>query len=107
MSAKEMSSKMASALCQNCYKKTCLFCPKTQNCVVWTIRFCSNFTSTWYRYFLRNARRDLRLPMSAVAKVARKSFNGKFTAKIDFLIGHFVLPLLMLALESKVSPYII
>ena len=34
--------------------------------------------------------------MSPLATVARKSFNGKFTAKIDFPIGHFMLPLLML-----------
>ena len=27
--------------------------------------------------------------MSALAMVTRKSFNGKFTAKIDFPIGHF------------------
>ena len=26
--------------------------------------------------------------MSELATVARKSLNGKFTAKIDFLIGH-------------------
>ena len=32
--------------------------------------------------------------MSALATVARKSSNGKFTAKIDFPIGHFMLPLL-------------
>ena len=31
--------------------------------------------------------------MLALAKVARKSFNGKFTAKIDFPIGLFMLPL--------------
>ena len=31
--------------------------------------------------------------------VARTSFIGKFTAKIDFPIGCFMLPLLMLALE--------
>ena len=41
----------------------------------------------------------LRLPMSALATVARKSFNGKFTAKVDFMIGHFMLPLMMLTLE--------
>ena len=41
----------------------------------------------------------LLLPMSALATVARKSFNGKFTAKIDFPIEHFMLPLLMLTLE--------
>ena len=27
---------------------------------------------------------DLRLPISAFATISRKSFNGKFTAKIDF-----------------------
>ena len=37
--------------------------------------------------------------MSALATVVRKSFNGTFTAKIDFPIGHFRLPLLMLTLE--------
>ena len=37
---------------------------------------------------------------------ARKSFNGKFTVEIDFPIGRFVLPLLTLTLESKVSSYI-
>ena len=39
--------------------------------------------------------------MSALATVVRKSFNGKFTAKIDFPIGHFMLTLLMLTLEVK------
>ena len=34
------------------------------------------------------------LPMSALATVARKSFDSKFTAKIDFPIGHFMLPLI-------------
>ena len=43
--------------------------------------------------------RDFRVPMAALATVARKSFHGKFTAQIDFLIGHFMLPLLMLTLE--------
>ena len=37
--------------------------------------------------------------MSALATVERKSYNGKFAAKIDFPIGHFMLPLLMLTLE--------
>ena len=68
--------------------------------VVWTIRFCSNLISMWYKhflfFFLRNVWRNLRLPMSALAAAARKSFNSKFTAKIDFPIGHFILPLLML-----------
>ena len=34
--------------------------------------------------FLRNVWRDFRLPMSSLATVKRKSFNGKFAAKIDF-----------------------
>ena len=38
--------------------------------------------------------------MSALATVALKSFNSKFTTKIDFPIGHFMLPLLMLTLEA-------
>ena len=49
--------------------------------------------------FLRNIWKDFRLPMSALAMVARKSFNGNFTAKIDFPIGHCMLALLILTLE--------
>ena len=56
--------------------------------VDWTIRYCSNFISVWYKHFLRNVWRDFRLPMSALAMVAGKSFNGKLTAKIDFSIGY-------------------
>ena len=61
--------------------------------------FFSNFTNIWYNHFLRNAWRDFRLPMSAFAAVARKGFNGKFTAKINFLIELLKVPLLMLTLE--------
>ena len=43
--------------------------------------------------------------MSALATVAQKSFNGKFTAKIDFPIGHFVT--IVDVDISLVSPYII
>ena len=57
--------------------------------VVWTIRFCSNFTGIWYKYLVRNVWRDFRLPISVLAMEARKMFNGKLSAKIDFLIGHF------------------
>ena len=38
--------------------------------------------------------RDFRLPVSALAKVARYSFSGKFTAKMSFPKGSFMLPLL-------------
>ena len=37
--------------------------------------------------------------MSVLATVVGKNFNGKFTAEIDFPIGYFMLPLLMLTLE--------
>ena len=52
--------------------------------VVWTVRFRSNSTSLWFKYLSNNVWRDFRLPMSALATVAGKSYNGKFTAKIDF-----------------------
>ena len=45
------------------------------------------------KYISNNVWRDFKLPVSAFATVARKSFNGKFTAKIDFPIGYFMLPL--------------
>ena len=61
-----------------------VFCQKSSKFrVAWTIRVCSNFTGIWYKLFLRNIWRDFRLPMSALATVARKSFNGKFTAKFS------------------------
>ena len=41
--------------------------------------------------------------MSALATVARKSFNDKFTAKLDFPIGYFILPLLIAAIGSLKS----
>ena len=82
------------------FKKNLVFLPKSSTFrVVWTIQLCSNFTSMWYKHFSRNVCRDFRLPMSALASVARKSFNGKFAATIGFPIGHFMLPLLMLKLE--------
>ena len=40
--------------------------------------------------------RDFRLTMPVLATVAGKSFNGKFTAKMDFSIEYFMLPLLTL-----------
>ena len=41
------------------------------------------------------------IKMSAIATVAGKSFNGKFTLKIDFPIGYFMLPLLILTFSLK------
>ena len=77
-----------------------LFCQKSSKFrVVWTIRYCSNFTSMCYKHSLRKVWRDLRLLMSALMTVAGKSFNGKFTPKFDFPIGHFMLSLLILTLK--------
>ena len=53
----------------------------------------------WSKYVSNNVRRDLRLEVLAFATVARKRFIGKFSAKIDFPIGYFRLPLLTLTLE--------
>ena len=41
--------------------------------------------------------------MSILATVVGKSFDGKFTAKSDYPIGYFRLPLLMLTLEVSSS----
>ena len=49
--------------------------------------------------FLRNVWKGFKLPMSASATVARKSFNAIFVAKVDFPFRHFMLPFLMLTLE--------
>ena len=38
-------------------------------------------------FFFRNIWRDFRLPMSALATVARKNFNGKFLQKLIFRSG--------------------
>ena len=40
-----------------------------------------------------------RHPMSALAKVTRKNFNGNFTAKINVQIEYLILTLLMLPLK--------
>ena len=49
--------------------------------------------------FLKNVWRDFKQSRSALAMAAWESFKGIVTAKIDFLIGHFMLPLLMLTFE--------
>ena len=77
VSAAETSSKMV----KKKKKKKNGLSKSSKFCVVWTIRFCSNFTSMWYKHVFKNVRRDLRLSMSALATVAGKSFNGKFNAK--------------------------
>ena len=74
------------------------FCHKAQNFVHFRpydlVQISSACSPNTYEIW-----KDFRLPVSEFATVARKSFNGKFTAKIDFPIGHFMLPLLTLTLE--------
>ena len=53
--------------------------------------------SMWSKYVSNNVWRDYRLPVSTFVTVARKIFIGKFTSKIDFPIGHYMLPFLTLA----------
>ena len=69
-------------------------------CASRTIRFGSNFASICSKYVSNNAWEDFRLPVSAFAMVAHKSFKGKLIAKYDFPIGRFMLPLLTLTLEA-------
>ena len=45
--------------------------------------------------------------MSALATVARKSFNGKSTGRIDFLIGHFMVIIADADIGSQKSFHII
>ena len=68
-------------------------------CTFWAIQFGSNFASKWSKYVSNNVRRDFRLPVSAFATVARKVFNGKFTAKIHVPISTFMLSYLTSTLK--------
>ena len=90
-----------------CFVLFCFFAPNLQISCSLDIRFCSNFTSMWYKHFLKNVWGDFRVPMSALVTLAGKRLNCNFTAKIDFPIGYFMLPLLMLTFESLKSLHMI
>ena len=66
------------------------FSKSSKFCTFPVILYGFNFASMWSKYVSCNIRRDFTLPMSAFAFEARKSFNGEFTAKIDFPTGHFM-----------------
>ena len=83
---------MASTLSQKWFKKPMSKSSKFR--VVWT-----NFASMWYRHFVKEYMEDFRITMSVLVTVAGKIFDGKFPTKIDFPIGYFMLPFLMLTLE--------
>ena len=53
----------------------------------------------WSKYVPNNVWRDFRLPVSAFTTVVLKIFNTEFTAKIDFPIRQFMLPLLTETLD--------
>ena len=57
-----------------------------------------------YKHFLRNVWRDFRLPMSALATVAGKSFNGKFTPKMNFRSAIFNVTISVADIGSLKSP---
>ena len=73
-------------------------------CIFQTTRFGSKFTPcVWSKYVSINVLRDFRLPASAFATVAQKSFNDKFAAKIDFLDRAFCLTNTDADIESLTS----
>ena len=78
---------------KNCFKNSAFLSESSIFCTFRTILFGLNFASMWPKYISNNVyiEREFRHPVSAFATVTRKSFNGKFTAKIDFPIGHFII----------------
>ena len=46
-----------------------------------TVQFGSNLDNMWSKYVSNNVCKGFRLPAPAFARVARKSFNGKFYCK--------------------------
>ena len=96
---------MASTLCKNGYKKPGFSSKKLKISYSQAIRFCSNFTCIWYKYILRNVRRDFRLPISALATVARKSFDGIFNAKKWFSDQAFYVTIADVDTGSLKSPH--
>ena len=50
----------------------------------WTVRFDSNFVNILSKNVSKNVWSDFRISVSAFETVTRKSFNGNFTAKVEF-----------------------
>ena len=93
---------MASTLCQNGYKKTRFFVKKLNLFGYFGpydfVKISQAYGTNIFLGMYGKTLTFKRLPISALATVAWKSFNGKFAANIDFPMGHFILPLLMLTL---------
>ena len=89
-------------------KKKNSFLSKTSKFrVLRTIQFCSNFTSMWSKCLSNDVWSDFWLPMSALATVAGKSFNGTLTAKMSFRSSILYYHCWCWHWKSKVSPNII
>ena len=68
-----------------------------------SIRFGSDFVRMWSRYLSNNVWRNIRLPVSAFATVARRSFNGKLTTLRTGILCYYY----WLKSLPGVSPFII
>ena len=90
---------MASTFCQKIVLKELDFLSKTSNFVHFGLYDLIQISPECSQNTYQIMWRDFRLLVLAFATVARKSLKGKFTAKIDFLIGYFRLPLLTLTSE--------
>ena len=99
-SYRNVSQNAVNALSKMVFKNPVFYQTSSRFRALWPIQFCSNSTSMWSKWLSNNVWRYFRRPMSAEATVAEQSFNGKFTAKIDYhrWCWHW---------KSKFSPYII
>ena len=99
VTATKTSCKMAFTLYQKWFKKTRLFAKKLFF-TLWTIRFGSNFASMWSKYVLNNVWIDFRTSCVSICNGSTEDFYVKLTARIDFSIRHFILPLVRLKLSK-------
>ena len=78
---------MASTLLSKIVFKNSIFCQKLKILYISDNAVLFKFASMWSRYVTNNVWRDFTLSVSVIATVARKSCNGKFSAKIDLPTG--------------------
>ena len=85
--------------CQKWILKTRFFVKNDQNFVYFEPKNWFTFRQHESKGISNNVWRGFRLPVSSFAMVARGCFNGKFTAKSGYSIGHLILPYLTPTLE--------
>ena len=90
---------MASTLCQKWLKNKRIFVKHFK--IPCSLDHTILFKFHWHELitFFKECMKRFKTFNVSIATVAGRSFNGRFTAKIDDPIGHFMLPLLMLTLE--------